>query len=111
MTNKLIGKYKDLGWEFSEDQSVSHHNGDIDDELWVKSPRLEDRFCIESSRHSVPKWEDVKEEDMLKRENYLYACQTWGKIQSKVEALVIKALEAGQEKIVLNLKRITDDKN
>ncbi len=106
MTVKQIEKYKKLGWEFKEDQTISHHNGDIDDELHVKSPRLDEFFCVARSRCSVPKWNEVEEKEILKREKQIYAAQWYDGIGEKVESLILDAVIKGKMKITINLMKL-----
>lgn len=106
MTNKILQKYKKLGWEFKTDRDISPHNGDIDDELLVKSPRLKEFFCVASARHAVPTWDEVKESDMLRIENAHYAQQRWEEIEWDIENLVIQAIKRGKDEIKINLKKL-----
>lgn len=105
MTNKQLEKYKKLGWEFKSDRWVSPHNGDIEDELHVKSPRLYGFFCVAGARHSVPDWDDVDEKEMVDMEKARFALQKWDEIDDDIQDLVMAALKEGKGKITINLKK------
>lgn len=106
MNNEQIGKYKDLGWEFKRDQWISHHNGDIDDELLVKSPRLTEFFCVASSRHSIPDWKDVDEKEMLKLEAKKYADQFWGEYKYDFGDLVKEAIKENKNSLTIDFGKL-----
>jgi len=50
-----IEYYKSLGWEFIEEEEVDYHNGDIDTEYLIKSPRLKESFWVRGE-YVCDKW-------------------------------------------------------
>lgn len=103
MTNVDLQKYKDLGWEFKNDSWTSPHNGDIDDEICAKSPRLKDFFIVKSSRHLPPSWESVSEEYLLKREALEFGEQEANDKRSLIQWQIEMGVARGERKILVDL--------
>jgi hypothetical protein len=103
MTKKDLFKYEDSGWKFKESHDISHHNGDREDQLLAKSPRLKSFFVVSGSRHSIPKWNDAKEEKLLKLESRHWAEEKWMEIRKIVEFQVNLGLREGKQKIEIDI--------
>lgn len=77
-----IEHYKKLGWEFTEVEEVDYHNGDIDTEYYIKSPRLKEGFrvrykyvCNEQGCKSILPWDWMTEKQILRAETEAYIRQ------------------------------------
>jgi hypothetical protein len=106
----VIEKYKALGWKFEISYWESSHNGDIDYEYKVTSPRIKEPFYVylrgdnKTPTDSEEMWKFLTEKELLRTEAYHYANMVWKKDGYTFEYKIIEALAEGHEKVTIDLR-------
>ena len=104
MTKVDLKKYEALGWQFKKKSVIEFHNGDREDQLCAKSPRLKNFFVVTGSRHIFPVWEEVSEDKLIKRETFEWAEQEYLKLSTIVEYQVKLGLKEGKKIIEIDIE-------